>query len=130
MQDRLVASSLSAVAVLLFEQASKHTAHALQFLVTPFLNNASVAQNNDLINVTKCAEPMGDHDHSAPDNQGIQRTHHLGLSLDIQGCCRLVQNQERCITQDSACDGQSLPLPTGKVLPLLTYEGIIAIRQT
>ena len=106
----MLTDTLGAIAILLFEQTGKHPAQALQFPVAPSLNNAPVAQDDDFIYVAECAEPVGNHDHCAPDDQGIHCTHHFDLSLDIQGGCRFVQDQDRRITQDGARYGQPLPL--------------------
>src|SRR5438477_12825357 len=53
----------------------------------------------------------------------------FGLSLNIQGGSRLVQDENRSITQNSSCDSHTLPLSTRKILPLFAHQSIILVRQ-
>ena len=72
---------------------------------------------------------MRDHDHRAIHDQLVQRVHDLGLGLNVEGGSGLVEDQDGGVAQESAGNGNTLPLTAGEVLALLTYGGIVAFRQ-
>src|SRR5436190_941676 len=55
--------------------------------------------------------------------------HDLGLGLDVEGGSGFVEDQDGSIAQESAGNGDTLPLTTREVLALLTNKGIIAFRE-
>src|SRR5579883_912002 len=101
-QNRLVADMFDVISVLLLQQPGKDATQAFQLAVRTLLDNLPVFENNDFVNIAQRAEAMGDHQDGAPDNELIQGVHHLRLSLDIQAGRRLVENQDRRVTQDGA----------------------------
>jgi hypothetical protein len=52
-----------------------------------------------------------------------------GLGFGIEAGSRLVQDQDRSIFQESACQGETLSLPTTEPGTALADDGFVAFRQ-
>ena len=80
--------------------------------------------------MTEGAEAVRDGQDGASDNQFTKGVHDLCFSFDIQIGSWLVKEQDRCVTQDSASNSQTLLLTCGEVVALFTHDSIIAMGQT
>src|SRR5439155_16310320 len=91
-------------------------------------SNLSTFEHDNLINVTQGTQAMRDHNHCTPDDELIERAHHFSLSLDIQGRRRLIEDQERGIAQDCACDSNALALTAREIFALFADQAVIAAK--
>src|SRR6266849_3713103 len=71
---------------------------------------------------------MRDCDHGAPGGKPLQRLLNLLFRFGVERRCRLIQQQNRCILQQRASDGQSLLLSAGKQATLVTDYCFVALR--
>ena len=72
---------------------------------------------------------MGDHQRGAAAHQLGQRRLHQLLGLGVEGTGGLVQQQDRRVAQDRACDRDALALPAGQPRAALTEESVVPGRQ-
>ena len=73
---------------------------------------------------------MGNHDGGAPLAQLIKRLLDMRFGYAVQGACCLVQNEDRRIFEEDACDGDALLLSAGKHGAALAYIGLKALRHS
>src|SRR5205823_12640911 len=100
-----------------------------QVFVGATLHNQALLQDENLVDITQGAEAVRDHDHRAIHDQLVQRVHDLGIGRNVEGGSGLVEDQDGGVAQESAGNGNTLPLTAGEILALLSYGGIVAFRQ-
>ena len=108
---------------------SKDTALALELAVGAALDDAPLAQDDDLVDVAEGAEAVGDHQHRPPCEQRVERPHHLALSLDVEVGGGLVEDEDGSVMEDRSGDRQALALAAGEVLALLAHVGVVPLGQ-
>ncbi len=74
--------------------------------------NDAVLQNNDDVGVSDGCEPMADDERRATTHEPAQRVHQQHFGLGVERACRFVQNQDRRVLQERACDRQALAFTT------------------
>ena len=93
------------------------------------LDDMSVVQYKDLIGVADGFQPVGNHDDSLVMGQCLDSPLQFILILQVNAACCLVQNDDRCVLQHGAGDGNPLFLAAGQSTASLANHGVIAIRQ-
>ena len=71
---------------------------------------------------------MGNCDHSLTGSERLQRHLNLFFRLGIERRSGFVEQENRRIFQNRACNGQSLLLPAGKKHSLVADEGVVFFR--
>src|ERR1700693_2442909 len=74
-------------------------------------------------------QSMRDHQGRAPAHELSQRRLHQPLGFGIERARSVIEQQNRWILENGACDGDALPLPAGEARAALTQEGLVSIRQ-
>src|SRR5882724_7691846 len=95
----------------------------------PALDEFSVFHLEDEVAMLQRAEPVGDDERGAALHEPFHRFHDRGFGLDIHRTGRLIQDQDRCILQESSGDRNALALPAGEAHATLTHQRIIPLRQ-
>src|SRR4051812_32220666 len=72
---------------------------------------------------------MSNDDRRPPCEQLQQGVLYQRLTFRVERTGRLIENQDRCVLQDGACDGDSLPLSARQLDPALADERGISFRQ-
>jgi hypothetical protein len=72
---------------------------------------------------------MGDKQDGSTRQSLIDGLFNGALQIPIKRAHRLVEDQELRISQDGACQTQTLTLPTGKAQSLLPYPSIVFVGQ-
>ena len=95
---------------------------------TPF-NDLARVHDEDLIAPDDAFEPMRDKYDRAPAPERLECLHQKPLVVGIQSACRLIQDEERGLSQKGAGNRKSLALSPGQVLPSLRQNGVVTLRQ-
>lgn len=91
--------------------------------------DASRLHHDQAVGPVQGGQAMGDGDHS-PASREVRQGHvNAFLSFQIQGSCRLVQDQDARIMQDGARNGDALVFASRESLSLFSYLGFISIRK-
>lgn len=93
------------------------------------LDDMSVVQYKDLIGVADGFQTVGNHDDGLVMGQCLDSPLQFILILRVNAACCLVQNDDRCVLQHGAGDGNPLFLAAGQSTASLANHSVIAIRQ-
>ena len=93
------------------------------------LTNYSFVQHKDLIRPDDRVKTMRNDNHRLVFHQCIQRPMNLFLIVCIQTGSGFIQQDDRCILDESACNGNSLLLAAGERIAAFAHHGFIAVRQ-
>ena len=100
-----------------------------QLRMSAALDDMSVVQYKDLIGVADGFQTVGNHDDGLVMGQCLDSPLQFILILRVNAACCLVQNDDRCVLQHGAGDGNPLFLAAGQSAAALANHGVIAIRQ-
>ena len=74
-----------------------------QFFMRTPLNHLSLIQDDDLIGMFQCTDPVGNDDRSLPSADIPNRLHDFRLRHRVDGAYAVIQNEDRCILDYSPC---------------------------
>ncbi len=103
-----------------------------QRLMVPLLDNPATLEHEDLVGPLHRRQAMG-HDEDRPSlEKSLDRILNQPLRLGIQRARRLVEDEDRGVTQDRPCDRDSLTLPPGELGAPLADDRVVpvSIRST
>src|SRR5208283_3232795 len=93
------------------------------------LDDLTPAQDDDPIGLSHGRESVSDNEGSPAGGQRFQSLHDKGFRLGVNRGGRLIENQNRRVSQNSAGNSDALPLSLGHGCALLTHYGVIFIRK-
>ena len=73
----------------------------------------------DDIGLLNGVQPVGDHNHRASADDGLDGRLDLPFALAVEGACRLIKENETRLAEKGACDRDALSLPAGQILTAL-----------
>ena len=106
-----------------FHHTAVKTALFHQFFRSALLCHMPVFQHNDVVCPGDSTHPVGDDQHCLALKQAGESFLNSTFVLYIQAGSRLVKENDRCILQKGAGDGDPLPLAAGE------DHGLIAFRE-
>src|SRR5664279_4831882 len=80
-------------------------------------DDSAVVDDDDLVGVAHCGEPVGNRDGGSALGQRVERLLDGALGFGVEGTGGLVQYQHAWVAQQGAGDGDPLLLPTGEAVP-------------
>ena len=98
----------------------------IEFLKVALLHDDAVAQDDNAVGVFDRAETVGDRDDGEAIAEAIKRLLNEPLALVVEGGGGFIEDKDRRVAQDGACDGDPLALTAGKRGAALTDEGLVA----
>ena len=101
-----------------------------QVLRSAGFDNAPTLHDHDAIDLLHGGEPVGDDQRGAPFHRRIQPLLHEDLRFGIERAGSLVQQQQACMLENRACNGDALALPARQPRAALAEEGLVALGQT
>ena len=93
------------------------------------LDDGAGAHVQDQIGVHDGAQAMRDHKAGAPVHERLHRLHDVALRARIHARRRLIQNEDRRVTQNHACDGEQLTLALADGLGIVFDMRVVALRH-
>ena len=100
-----------------------------ELAVPTALHHSAVFQGQDAIGTDHAGEAMGENQGGPALHEPIEGFLNHGLALGIHRRQRLVQDQDRRIPQERACNGNPLSLPPGQAHAALTDDRVVPLRQ-
>lgn len=102
---------LSGRSILLqFVQFGEEPARRDQGVEVSFFHDAAVFEHDDSVGEPYVGQPVRDEDCGTPDSQAAQLLEDVVLRAGVE-------DEDRCVAEEGACDRDALPLPTGKIVP-------------
>src|SRR5262245_32646924 len=95
------------------------SALAQQLVVTPCFDDRPILDDEDAIGVDDGMQAMRDHDRRSSLAQVLDRALNLPLGFRIERSGRLVEQDDRRVLEQSACDGDALALAAGDLQAVL-----------
>ncbi len=93
----------------------------------PSSATTSVLDDDDLVGVAQCAQPMGDGDDRAAGHQPFQRLDHKVLGLRVQRGSRFVEDQNRVVADQRSGDADALALAAGQRGAAIADQAVVAV---
>src|SRR5262249_59971612 len=93
---------------------------AQQLVVTTRFDDRSVLDDEDAVSIDDGVQAMCDHDRRSPLAEVLDRALNLTLGLRIERSRRLVEQDDRRVLEQCACDGNALALAAGDLQAVLT----------
>src|SRR3954449_1020004 len=94
------------------------------------LDHAPVVQSHDDVGARDCRHPVGDHDDRAAFfAELVERVHHCGLGLIVEGAGGLVEHEDRSLLVDGPRDCEPLALASGQTDAPLADMRVIAFWE-
>ena len=102
---------------------------AEKFLVGPLLHYLPLMQNDDLVCMLNCAEPVSDGNNGGISTQGIQGLldYRLGVTVDIGS--GFVENKDTRPARQRPSEREELTLPGGQLATALPEKRVVTLRQ-
>ena len=95
----------------------------------PLLGDPPLIQDDDVVGIADRFQPVGDHDHRASCDQGIDGTLYLDLVFGVERCGSLVQQDGLCVLEDRTGDRQPLLLPARKRTAAFSHHRVVPFGQ-
>src|SRR5207249_4224180 len=73
---------------------------------------------------------MRDNESGAPGGRSLECVHYCSFGDGIQPACGLIENQDRGVAQNGACNGDPLLLAAGEGCSSFTDRGFITVGET
>src|SRR5262245_36756070 len=102
---------------------------AQQLVVTTRFHDRSVLDDEDAVSIYDGVQAMCDHDRRSPLAEVLDRALNLPLGLRIERSRRLVEQDDRRVLEQCACDGNALALAAGDLQAVLTDLRVIPARE-
>ena len=99
---------------LLFGESGKYSAGTKHFLIMSLFDNSSFGKDDDFVRVGQGGEPVRDANYRPVLGQPIHCRLDFRFRIGIQIACRFIEDEDRGIADESAGDGDALPLAAGK----------------
>lgn len=93
--------------------------------MSALLNQLTIIQDNDLVSIHHSAEPMSNHNNRLTLYQFCNSTLNQNLVLWVKGRCCLIKQNNRCVLQKRAGNGNPLTLTTGKSAAVLSKSFVL-----
>ena len=90
------------------------SARAHQFGMCPGFDNGAFIHDQDAVSLEHRRQTVSDDQCRPPRHQPVERRLHQALALRIERAGGFIEQQQRRIAQNSAGDGNPLPLTSGK----------------
>src|SRR2546430_2929496 len=100
-----------------------------KFPMVSYFDDRAFFQYSDLINVAHGGQIVSNDDGRSAINQTIQRLHDCILRFGIQAEGRFIQNEDRGVLQENACERYPLALASGQQRALLADLSVILLWQ-
>src|SRR5713226_6904721 len=98
-----------------------------QFLMSALLRHHACLQHDDLVSIANSAEPVRDGNNRPSLHKPFQGFDYEPLGFGVESGRRLVEDKNRCVTNDGAGDSDPLPLASRKSEAPLPYHGVVAL---
>src|SRR5215510_12255721 len=98
---------------------------AQQLVVTPRFDDRSILDDEDAISIDDGMQAMCDHDRRPPLAEVLDRALNLPLGFGIERSRRLVEQDDRRVLEQGACDGDALALAAGELQAVLADWGVV-----
>src|SRR5690606_15703720 len=95
-----------------------------KFVMRPLLYNAALIHHHEAIERCNGGKAVRNGNYGLTVHETFQILLNRGFHFRIECGSRLIEDQDRCVLQYGACDGDPLALPAGKLDAALTDEGI------
>ena len=105
-------------------ESRETAAFSHQFIESSTFDHAAAVEYQDARRVANGRKAVGDHESSAPLHHLVECGVDLGLGDRIERAGRLVEDQDRRILQQRACDRQPLTFAAGQHPSALAGRGI------
>ena len=96
-------------------------------MMRALLHDAPGVEDQDPVCPSNGRHPMGDHDSRPAGREIRQRLYEQLLRLGVEGTRRLVENQDRSVSENCSGDRDPLTLTTGEVGAALADDGVKTI---
>ena len=93
------------------------------------LCDQAVVEHHDSVRMDDRREAMGDDNGCSPSGEETERLPYRGLVGAIEVGGRLIENQDGCILQECAGDGEALAFAAGEFRSALADDGLITIGK-
>ncbi len=97
--------------------------------VTPALHDAASVEDQDPVGADHAREPVGADQRGPALHQAVERRLDGGLALRVDGRERLVEDEDRRVTEERAGDGDALALAAGEPHAPLADDGRVAVGE-
>jgi len=94
---------------------------------TAFHDHARI-EDDDAVGLLHCGQAVRDDEGGAIAHQLRQRRLDVALSLGVERRSRFIEDQDRCILQQRARDGDALALPAGEQHTAIPHQGVESTR--
>src|SRR6266480_2247067 len=98
-----------------------------QMVVTAPLDDAPFRQHDDEVGVLHGRKTMRDDEHGAVRHQAVDRLLHQPLRFGVERAGRFVENQDRGIAQQRACDRNPLALAAAQPCAPLAQQRVVGL---
>src|ERR671923_1043776 len=106
-----------------------HLARLEQLVVRAARGDAAGVENDDLVRKRDGREPMRDDQCRPPAHRRAKTDPDARLGRCIDGCGRVVEDQDAGVDGNRARDCEPLTLPARERDPALTNDGVVSLRQ-
>jgi hypothetical protein len=93
------------------------------------LHHPPAVKDHDAAGLPHGVQPVGDDQGGAARQQAIQGGLHRGLTLRVQVGCRFIQDDQRCVDEERARQGDALRLPAAEPRAALADLRVVTLRQ-
>src|SRR4029079_15138090 len=100
-----------------------------QLSMSPTLHYFSSIEHEDLIRVNNRGKPVRNHEHRPSLEQSVHSYLYQPFRFCIERRCGFVQNENRRISKQGACNRESLPLSARQPRAPLTQHGMVSIGE-
>src|ERR687893_560605 len=96
-----------------------------QLVVASPLDHPPRFENDDLVCMTNSGEPVSDDQDGSLEHEAFDGLLDQALGFSIQRAGGLVEYENRWVTEERACNGNSLALPAGEQRPPFSEHGVV-----
>src|SRR5215467_575529 len=98
---------------------------AQQLVVASRFNDRSILDDEDAISIDDGMQAVRDHDRRSPLTEVLDRALNLPLGFGIERSRRLVEQDDRRVLEQGACNGDALALAAGELQAVLADWGVV-----
>jgi ribonuclease G len=103
--------------------------HGHEFLVAALFGDAALFHDHDAVRMLDGGQPVGNDQGGAPRHQALESLLDQALGLGVQRGRGFVQDQDRCVLVECACDRQPLALATGELRGVVPDDRVHPLGQ-
>ncbi len=98
-----------------------------KFGMRPFFDNLAIFHHNETVHRRDRRQPMRNRDHSLAAHEPFETRLNGRFNFGIERTGRFVEHKDRCILQEHARDGDTLPLAAGQLHAALTDVRVLPL---